>query len=57
MATDNEDRRVIEVVIGPCTRAEADKAALDVQVCLDEFHARLGAAVAVVYDYERWAAA
>jgi hypothetical protein len=55
---DNEQkRRVIEIVIGPCTRGEADHAAEEIQSLLDDLHKRLGAAVAVVYDYERWAAA
>lgn len=44
---DNQRRRVIEVIIGPCSTEDAEQAAIHVQEFLDDRHKDLGAAVAI----------
>lgn len=44
-----ERERVIEVLIGPCTREAAEAAAIVVQEALDGYDPKLGAAVGLRY--------
>lgn len=47
--SDEQRQRIIEVLIGPCTREAADDAAMLVQETLDREHRELGAAVGLRY--------
>ncbi len=46
-------QRLVEVVIGPCSRTYADGFAIELQALMDERWPRLGAAVVVKYEVEQ----